>query len=289
MKGSTITETLKTYYRLTKPERTLTNTMTAVAGFLFASRWHIDWGLFAALFAGVTLVIASACVMNNLLDRKLDKKMSRTRNRALPAGKVSPAAGLVLGIVLGVAGFGILSLTNPLTMAVIGVGYVGYVAVYGWSKRHTIHSTLIGTIPGGASLVAGYTAVTGQLDKAAVILFVIMLAWQMAHFYAIAVYRLKDYSDAKLPVLPVKKGVKAAKKQVLAYTLLFLFAASLLTWEDYTGYVFLAAVLLISVVWLKRIIEDVPTDEQWGKGVFKASLSVLVITSVLLALGPVLP
>jgi heme O synthase-like polyprenyltransferase len=76
---------------------------------------------------------------------------------------------------------------------------------------------------------------------------------------------------------------------VLAYTLLFLFSASLLTWEDYTGYVFLAAVLFVGAVWLKRIIEDVPTDEQWGKGVFKASLGVLVVTSVLLALGPVLP
>ena len=263
--------------------------MTAVAGFLFASRWHIDWGLFAALFAGVTLVIASACVMNNLLDRQLDKRMSRTRNRALPAGKVSPAGGLVLGVVLGVAGFGILSFTNALTVAIIAVGYVGYVTAYGWSKRHTTYSTLIGTVPGGASLVAGYTAVTGQLDRATAILFVIMLAWQMVHFYAIAVYRLKDYSAAKLPVLPVKRGVKATKRHSLVYTVLFLFAASLLTWEGYTGYIFLAAVLLIGAVWLKRIIEDVPTDEQWGKGVFKASLSVLVLTSVLLALGPVLP
>jgi protoheme IX farnesyltransferase len=263
--------------------------MTAVAGFLFASRWHIDWSLFASMFFGVTLVIASACVLNNLLDRKLDKKMSRTRNRAIPVGKVSPLAGLVYGLVLGAAGFGILSFTNTLTMAIIAVGYVGYVVAYGWSKRHTVHSTLIGTIPGGASLVAGYTAVTGQLDKAAAILFVIMLAWQMAHFYAIAVYRLKDYSDANLPVLPVKRGIKATKRQVLAYTLLFLFSASLLTWEDYTGYVFLAAVLFVGAVWLKRIIEDVPTDEQWGKGVFKASLGVLVVTSVLLALGPVLP
>jgi protoheme IX farnesyltransferase len=263
--------------------------MTAVAGFLFASRWHIDWVLFASLFAGVTLVIASACVMNNLLDRQLDKKMSRTRHRALPSGRISPAAGLVFGVILGVLGFGILSFTNVLTMAILGVGYVGYVAAYGWSKRHTVHSTLIGTIPGGASLVAGYTAVTGQLDRAAAILFIIMLAWQMVHFYAIAVYRLKDYSAAKLPVLPVKKGVKATKKHTLAYTLLFLFAASLLTWEGYTGYVFLAAIIFMSAIWLKSIIQDVPTDEQWGKGVFKASLSVLVVTSVLLALGPVLP
>ncbi|HEX5394987.1 MAG TPA: UbiA family prenyltransferase, partial [Candidatus Saccharimonadales bacterium] len=148
---------------------------------------------------------------------------------------------------------------------------------------------LIGTVPGGASLVAGYTAVTGSLDRAAAILFVIMLAWQMVHFYAIAVYRLKDYSDAQLPVLPVKKGVKTTKKQVFAYTLLFLFSASLLTWEDYTGYVFLAAIIVVCAIWLKSIVQDVPSDEQWGKGVFKASLSVLVVTSVLLALGPLLP
>jgi len=290
MKASILNLT-KTYYGLIKPERTITNTLTAVAGFLFASQWHIEWGVILSLIVGLTLVIASAGVFNNYIDRDLDRKMSRTKKRALASGLVSVRASSVYGAFLGLAGFWVLSYTNWLTVAVIGVAYISYVVFYSLAKRLTVHSTLIGTVPGGASLVAGYTAITNQLDSVALILFLIMLSWQMVHFYAIAIYRLKDYTAAKIPVLPVKNGVPVTKIYMLAYLILFIFAATLLTWMGHAGYVYLAGVALLSAVWLDKVLRGFSAGDNnhWARDIFKLSLVVLLVMCVLLAIGPILP
>jgi protoheme IX farnesyltransferase len=258
---------------------------------LFASQWHIDWLLFLSLVVGLTLVIASACVFNNYIDQDLDKQMERTKKRALPSGQISAPASIIFGSLLGTIGFAILSYTNWLTVGVVAVGFLAYVIAYGYAKRHTVYSTLIGTVPGGASIVAGYTAVTGQLDRTAAILFLIMLAWQMVHFYAIAIYRLKEYAAAKIPILAVKQGVAITKKHMLFYMILFIFAVSLLTWSSSAGYVYLVGALMISALWLQRILQGFSTknNEQWARGVFIFSLVVLLSISALIALSPKLP
>src|SRR6266542_2265285 len=104
MRSSKIT----TYYRLTKPERTFTNVMTAVAGYLFASRWHFGWN-FLFLILGCYLVIASACVFNNYFDRNIDQKMERTKNRALASGKISTYGAIFFAAVITVIGFWLLA------------------------------------------------------------------------------------------------------------------------------------------------------------------------------------
>lgn len=269
----------------------MTNVMTAAAGFLLASKWHINWPLFLALLFGSTLVIASACVWNNLIDRELDRKMLRTKKRALPSGKVSIRSASILAALLGALGFWILFYTNWLTVAIIAIAYFSYVVVYGFAKRRTIHSTLIGTVPGAASLVAGYIAVTNYLDSAAIILFLIMVAWQMAHFYAISIYRLQDYTAAGVPVMPAKKGLRSTKLQMLFYIVLFVDAAILLTIAGYTGYIYLIAVEFLGIYWIWKAVQGFRTrdNEAWARDVFKFSLVVLLALSVLLSVGSVLP
>lgn len=294
MRVYTITNRTWEFYRLSKPERTLTNTLTAVAGFLFASKWQIDWSSFISLTTGITLVIASANALNNYIDRDIDRLMARTKNRALVTGRISLRVSVIFSVLLALAGFGLLSQTNLLTALIIAAAYCFYVVVYGYAKRNTVHSTLIGTIPGGASLVAGYTAVSGQLSVVAVFLFLIMLSWQMVHFYAIGIYRLKDYKNAKLPILPAKSGVRVTKLQMLAYLALFIFSTSLLFWYDDTGfmgYTYFAAVVILGALWLWKAVGGLSTknDELWARDVFKFSLIVLLGTTAAIALGPILP
>lgn len=288
---ASIANLLKTYFELAKPERTLANVLTAAAGFLFASQWEGDWLSFVALIVGSTLVIGSACVLNNFLDRDLDRKMARTKNRALASRQVSGVSGIIYGVFLGVLGFAVAAYANWLTVAVLATGYFSYVVLYGLAKRYTVYSTLIGAVPGAASLVAGYTAAANRLDEAAVILFFIMLSWQMVHFYAIGIYRLKDYAAAKIPVWPVKYGIKSTKIQMFIFLILFIFSSSLLTWGDYTGYFYLGGVLLLSTFWLQTAFSGYQSrdDAQWARKMFKFSLIVLLGMSVLLAIGPVLP
>jgi heme o synthase len=283
---------LKVYYYLTKPGIIYGNAVAAVAGFLLATHGWPRLGLLAAMLAGLSLVIASACVFNNYLDRRLDALMARTQRRALVRGRVSGRAALAYATILGVLGVGLLAaFTNWLTVIVALVGFVDYVVLYGWGKRHSVHSTLIGSISGAVPPVVGYCAVTGRFDAAALILFLILVCWQMPHFYAIAIYRLDDYAAARLPVLPVSRGIAATKRQIVAYIVAFMIVAASLTVAGRAGYVYLAAVLLMGALWLKKALAGfhAPNDHQWARQLFLFSLLVLMVTCAAIATAPLLP
>lgn len=263
--------------------------MTTAAGFFLASRLHIHWALLSAL-GGLALVIASAGVFNNYLDKDIDKKMARTRGRALASGRIVPAKALIYASVLGAGGFLILGIfTNRLVLGLAAAALVFYVVIYGAAKRRTVHSTLIGSLPGAVPPAAGYLAVTGRLDGGALLVFLILVFWQMPHFYAIAMYRFKDYQAAGLPVLTVRSGMAAARIQIMAYIVLFTIAAALLTVFGYTGYIYLAAILLLGIYWFATGLKSYRLkDKDWGRKMFIASLKVTVVLSLAIAAGSAL-
>lgn len=271
-------EVIKTYYWLCKPGIIYGNLLTAAAGFVVAAGRHIDFGLLAAVLAGTALIIASACVVNNYLDREIDKVMERTNWRALALGTIPPRNAFILAVILGFSGFAILVLwVNWLTVWVGVVGYIDYVIFYGWSKRHSWHGTLVGSVSGSAPVVAGYTAVTGHLDAGALILFLILTFWQMPHFYAIAIRRLKDYRAAKIPVLPAVHGIRATKIQMMVYIFLFLLAVLSLAVFGYAGAVYAAIMGVLALSWLARAAQGFRSSDnnQWAKKVFLYSLVLL--------------
>jgi protoheme IX farnesyltransferase len=277
---------VKDYYRLTKPGIVYGNAITATAGFLLASRGHVNLGLLIATVTGICLVIASACVFNNYIDRDIDEKMARTRQRALVIGLVSVRNAIIYAIFLGLIGFWVLATyTNWLTVGIGAAAIVTYVVLYGISKRRSVHGTIIGSIAGATPPVAGYTAVTNHFDGAALLLFLILVCWQMPHFYAIAMYRSADYKAAKLPVLPIKKGFAAAKRQMIMYILAFSLAAIALVVLGYSGYFYLSVVSILSLAWLALSIEGfkAKNDQKWARQMFFVSL--LVITLLCLAMS----
>lgn len=282
----------KTYYQLTKPGIIYGNVLNATGGFLLAARGRIDFGLFLATLLGLALIIASACVFNNYIDRNIDKHMKRTKKRALVSGLVSPKIALIYGVVLGVTGTLIMAgLTNGLAALMALTGYFFYVVVYGIAKRRTVHGTVVGSISGAIPPVVGYTAVTGQFDKGALIVFLILVFWQMPHFYAIALYRLKDYGAAGIPVLPLKKGARTTKIQILVYIIGFMLAVSLLSIFGFTGYTYLFVMLTLSMMWLWRGFQGFKTtdDALWGRKMFSFSLIVILALAIMMSIGPLLP
>jgi len=145
----------------------------------------------------------------------------------------------------------------------------------------------VGSISGAAPVVAGYCAVTDRFDGAALILFLILVLWQMPHFYAIAMYRFDDYKNAGLPVLPVKKGWHATKVQIVVYIAAFVLAVGSLTAFGYAGYIFGIIMMLVGVAWLRQGIRGFTTDDnrQWARKLFFVSLLVILALSIMLSVG----
>jgi protoheme IX farnesyltransferase len=283
---------VKDYYALTKPGIIYGNVMTATAGYLLASRLYIHFELFVATLAGTSIVIASACVINNYIDRNIDKKMARTKKRALVTGLIPAKNAIVFAVVLAFVGFFLLAAyTNFLVTIVGAVAFVVYVVLYGISKRRSVHGTIVGSFSGAAPVLAGYLAARGHFDSGALIVFLILVVWQMSHFYAIAMYRFDDYRAAKIPVLPVKKGMQTTKIQILLYVIGFMVSCALLTIYDYTGYTYLVVMLLFGLAWLRYAMKGFGAvdDSRWARKMFLLSLIGILALSIMMPLGTILP
>lgn len=283
----------RSYLQLIKPGITISNTMTAFAGYILAaSQFGFSWSTLFGVVFGVAFVIASACVTNNMLDRDLDTRMQRTRGREIAAGKISLTAAAIYATILGLVGFGILlNLTNLIALGLGVVAFVWYVVVYGIAKRTTPLSTIIGGVCGALPPVAGYVAGSGAIDAVAWTLFGLLMVWQLPHFYAISMFRRSDYKKAGLPVWSVRYGLTSTKAQILFWVFVFVLLAPVTTMLGVTGYVYLVTVLGVSVYWLYQGAQSYPKldDVAWAKKMFGISLVVLLVLSAGITFGGYLP
>ncbi|HLF67549.1 MAG TPA: heme o synthase [Gammaproteobacteria bacterium] len=279
---------IKNYYQLVKPGIIYGNLLTMSGGFILASRGYVNLALLVATALGVALVIGAGCVYNNIIDTDIDKVMKRTKKRALVVGTISKTSAVAYASVLVILGFIVLSLrVNMLTAAVGLVGIFFYVVVYGLAKRRTPLSTLIGTVAGAAPVVAGYTAVTNSFDTTAFILFLILVFWQMPHFYAIAIYRLEDYKDAGLPVLPVRYGLRATKIHILFFIILFIIACASLSILGYASKSFVVVMGGLALYWFGKGLGGFNTRDstQWAHQMFGVSLIIILMLSIMLSIN----
>jgi protoheme IX farnesyltransferase len=286
---------LKTYYSLTKPRVLYGNVITAVAGFLLAAGYfgRFDVGLFVATLVGMTLVIASACALNNVFDRDIDKVMKRTRDRAVASGKIAVANATIFSLVLGILGIAVLAIRTNWYVVGVGIfGFVVYVWLYGaFSKRRSIHGTLVGSISGAMPILAGYVAVADRFDSAALLVFLMLFFWQFPEFYSIAIYRRREYQAAGVPVMTVVKGVKNTTVQIFVYTVLFVISTLLLTIFGYTGWIYFGVMAVLGVYWIWMAAQGFQTKDSdaWARRMFHFSLIILLALSGMLSIGALLP
>ena len=278
---------LKQYLNLAKPGIVFGNLISVTGGFFLASRGDANLALYFATALGVSLVIASGCVFNNYIDRDIDQKMERTRNRVLAQGLISPAHAIVYACVLGVAGVALLyAATNTLAVMLVLMGFVVYVGLYSlWLKRGSVYGTLVGSLSGAAPPVVGYCAVSNEFDAGAAILLLIFSLWQMPHSYAIAIFRFNDYQAANIPVLPVIKGISAAKRQIVLYIAAFVVATLMLTLSGYAGYSYFVVAALSGAYWLWMGVSGYKAadDRVWARKLFTFSIISITMLSVMMS------
>ncbi|PYI64873.1 protoheme IX farnesyltransferase [Arthrobacter livingstonensis] len=291
--GSSWRDAVLRYYSLAKPGVLYGNVLTAAAGFLFASPARVDWLLFMAVCAGTTLVIGSACVLNNILDRDIDAVMARTRKRATVTGRVEARNAVLYSVLLGVAGVAVLATwTNPLVVAVGLGGYLAYVVLYGMlSKRLSVHGTLVGSISGAAPVLGGYVGASSVLDAGAAIVFLMLFFWQLPAFYSISIYRRDEYAKAGVPVIAVVRGVANTKVQILLYTMAFAAVALLPQPLGLVGWSYSSVMGVLCLGWIVLGVRGLAAaaTKRWARLMFRYALLMMTALSVLLAVGPRLP
>ncbi|MGN7763524.1 heme o synthase [Paenibacillus sp. P46E] len=279
------------FITVTKPGIIRSNLIAAFAGYWVASGWDVQYGRLILTLLGTMLVMASACVFNNYFDRDLDMKMERTRERGLPTGRLKPGVVLAYAIGLGIAGLAVLFAFCGVLAGLFGiVGMFVYVVVYTlWLKRTSTWSTSVGAISGAMPPVIGYVAVTGTVDLGAWLLFAMLFLWQPPHFWALGIRRKEEYRAAGFPLLPVVKGTRRTKFQMIPYVALLLPIPVLMYAYDYAGIFYLIISAGLSLAWLYLTLKGfrAKDDDAWAKQNFFFSINYLTVSLIVLVLNTI--
>ena len=245
-------DVLGQFWRLTKPRVVSLIVFTAVIGMLLATPALPPPALMLAATAGIALVAGAAAAFNCLVEIRIDAAMARTRARPTVMGSISQAQVLLLSGAVGGLGLAILwHAVNPLTMWLTLATFVGYAIIYTVIlKPATPQNIVIGGASGAMPPVLGWAAITGDVAYQPMLLFAIIFAWTPPHFWALALYRTKEYARAGVPMLPVTHGEEYTRLQLLLYTLI-LVATTLLPFATaMSGFFYLGCALVLDAVFL---------------------------------------
>jgi heme o synthase len=246
---STQQNVLVQFLKLTKPRVNALIVFTAMIGMMLAYPVGIAWDLPLMLTAtiGIALVAGAAAAFNCLVEQQIDKKMARTRARPTVAGSILTWQILLLAGIVGGAGLLILhQAVNPLTMWLTLGTFVGYAVIYTVIlKPATPQNIVIGGASGAMPPILGWAAVMNTVSPESMLLFLIIFAWTPPHFWALALYRKKEYAQAGLPMLPVTHGNKFTQLHLLLYTFIMVACTLLPVAMKMSGMIYLVAVLAL--------------------------------------------
>jgi len=249
-----MTNIIQSYLGLCKLKVVALIVFTAMVGMFLATSpaGMVPWD--ALLFGnlGIGLAAASAAAINHVLDALEDAKMARTSNRPLPQGEINERNALVFAGILGLVSMLILVyLVNVRTALLTFLSLVGYAVIYTlYLKRATPQNIVIGGAAGAAPPILGWTALTNSIDPHSLLLFLIVFVWTPPHFWALAIYRRKEYAKVDIPMLPVTHGVPFTRLQILLYTILLLVVSVLPFVMHMSGLLYLAGALALGAGFL---------------------------------------
>jgi protoheme IX farnesyltransferase len=209
---------------LTKPRVTQLAVFCAVIGMFLATPTVPSLQTLVAGTAGIWLLAAAAFAINCLIEQQIDAKMLRTSRRATATGSISAQQVMVLsGLVGGTGMFVLYQWVNPLTMWLTFATFVGYAIIYTMIlKPRTPQNIVIGGLSGAMPPALGWAAVANNVPAEAWLLVLIIFIWTPPHFWALALYRNKDYEKSGLPMLPVTHGQSFTRLHILLYSIALL-------------------------------------------------------------------
>jgi len=237
------------YYNLTKPKVVALIVFTAVVGMLLSTHGMVP--LQALIFGtlGIALAAASGAAINHVVDQRIDAVMARTQNRPLPTGQLDEKSAMIFALTLALIAMAVLlAFVNVLTAWLTFISLIGYAVIYTmFLKRSTPQNIVLGGAAGATPPLLGWTAVTGEINTEALLLFLIIFVWTPPHFWALAIRRREEYAKVNVPMLPVTHGVRFTKQHILMYTLM-LFAVTLMPFTIHmSGTIYLAGAVALGI------------------------------------------
>jgi protoheme IX farnesyltransferase len=244
-------DVVKAYVALTKPRIIELLLLTTVPVMFLAQQGVPPFWLVIATFVGGALSAGSANALNCVVDADIDQLMRRTSRRPLARHQIPTRNALIFGLVLGVVstallGFWVNWLSAALALAANVFYVIGYTMIL---KRRTTQNIVWGGAAGCFPAMIGWTAVTGELALAPVVLFLVVFFWTPPHFWSLAMRYREDYAAASVPMLPSVVGSAEVARQIVIYTWIMV-GTSLLLWPLATGWFYPAVAITLGVVFL---------------------------------------
>ena len=238
------------YVEMTKPKVQSLLLFTTVCAMFVAGDPSLSLVVLTCI--GGYLSAGGAGAVNHWYDRDIDASMKRTAGRPVASGRVAPGAALAYGITLAALAVVVLAIgVNPLAAALSLSGFLGYTLVYTvWLKRSTPQNIVIGGAAGAVPPLVGWAAVTGSLSWTALYLFAIVFYWTPPHFWALSLLMKDDYAKAGVPMMPVVRGEKETRRQIVLYSLLLYAVTQLPFCAGGFGGIYLVASVVLGAVFI---------------------------------------
>jgi len=287
--GAGLAPSVGDFLALMKPRVMSLVVLTALVGMVAApASIHPLIGVIALLSIAVGAGASGA--LNMWYDADIDARMARTAARPIPRGKVSADDALGFGIVLSIASVLTLGvLVNWVAGALLALTIAFYIFVYTmWLKRSTPQNIVIGGAAGAFPPMVGWAAMTGSVSIEGVVLFLIIFMWTPPHFWALALYRCRDYERVGVPMLPVVAGPAETRRQIMIYSVLLAPLAVVPYFIGLGGVTYLVAsvslgIVFVGLAWNVLRVTEGRAGDQAARKLFAFSILYLfVLFAVLL-------
>ena len=239
------------FFQLLKPRVMSLVVFTAVTGLIVAPG-RLDWINAIVAILCIAVGAGAAGALNMAVEGETDALMRRTRGRPVAAGRVRKNDAIAFGMVLSVFSVMLLGMTtNWLAGGLLAMTIVYYAWLYTLVlKRRTPQNIVIGGAAGAFPPVIGWAAVTGDAPWQAWLLFLIIFIWTPPHSWALALYSAGDYAKAGIPMMPVARGAKSTRLQILLYSLVFVPVAIAPAFTGLGGPIYLVVSIVGGVAFL---------------------------------------
>ncbi|XBC39638.1 MAG: heme o synthase [Buchnera aphidicola (Chaetogeoica yunlongensis)] len=275
------------FFELLKPKIILANWVSLCSGYFLGSRGNLNFKLFFFNSLCLFLVVASSCILNNVIDRKIDKFMLRTQHRILVEYTKYCNSVIIFSIIMFSLGICVcITFINILCCILYIIGWFVYVFIYSFLlKKKSAFSVVVGSISGALPPIIGYCSVINNLDVCVLYLFLMFAFWQIPHSYSLCIFYLEDYRMANIPIFPIIYGLKITQYNIVITIILFFIFSCGLFILNFLGYKYFIVLFVLCSVWLYYSCLKLTHDNSklWAKKVFQWSIIVVFLLDVFIS------